>query len=124
MCGALESRQKYKEETTRLNQALKSASMGSKANDKAADRLQKEVDKLRCVAGWQAGGRVLVGCTGTAFCMCGMWEGMLVTLLTGLPLLSISDHHLPTPSHSTQPDTLAFCTPSAASLMPPQAKGV
>ena len=40
-------RQKYKEETTRLNQQLKSASMGSKANDKAADRLQKEVDKLR-----------------------------------------------------------------------------
>jgi len=38
---------KYKEETTRLNQQLKSASMGSKANDKAADRLQKEVDKLR-----------------------------------------------------------------------------
>lgn len=40
-------RRKYKEETTRLNQQLKSASMGSKANDKAADRLQKEVDKLR-----------------------------------------------------------------------------
>ena len=40
-------RRKYKEETTRLNQQLKSASHGSKATDKQADRLQKEIDKLR-----------------------------------------------------------------------------
>lgn len=40
-------RRKYKDETARLNQALKSASMGNKATDKQADRLQKEIDKLR-----------------------------------------------------------------------------
>lgn len=42
-----ELRRKYKDETTRLNQALKSASVGSKATDKQADRLQKDIDKLR-----------------------------------------------------------------------------
>ena len=40
-------RRKYKEETARLNQQLKSASMGSKGTEKQADRLQKEIDKLR-----------------------------------------------------------------------------
>lgn len=42
-----ELRRKYKEETIRLNQALKSASMGSKGNEKAADRAQKDIDRLR-----------------------------------------------------------------------------
>ena len=40
-------RRKYKDEVARLNQALKSASAGSRATDKAADRAAKEVDKLR-----------------------------------------------------------------------------
>lgn len=43
-------RRKYKDETTRLNQQLKSVSVGSKATDKQADRLQKEIEKLRWVA--------------------------------------------------------------------------
>lgn len=40
-------RRKYKDEVARLSQALKSASAGSRATDKAADRAAKEVDKLR-----------------------------------------------------------------------------
>ena len=40
-------RRKYKEETAKLNQQLKSTSMGSKGNEKEADRLKKEIEKLR-----------------------------------------------------------------------------
>lgn len=42
-----ELRRKYKEETTRLNLALKSASHGSKGTERAADKAQKEMEKLR-----------------------------------------------------------------------------
>ena len=40
-------RRRYKEETAKLSQQLKSASQGHKATDKQSDRLQKEIDKLR-----------------------------------------------------------------------------
>lgn len=56
LCLALsQRRRKFKEETARLNQQLKSASVGSKGNEKEAERLKKEIDKLR----W--GGRGLKG---------------------------------------------------------------
>lgn len=48
-------RRRYKEETAKLSQQLKSASQGYKATDKQSDRLQKEIDKLRWGAGWVGG---------------------------------------------------------------------
>lgn len=42
-----ELRRKYKEDTTKLSQQLKSASMGSKGTEKEAEKLKKEIDKLR-----------------------------------------------------------------------------
>ena len=41
-------RRKYKEETTRLTAQLRSTSAGTKGTEKVADRMQKEIDKLRC----------------------------------------------------------------------------
>lgn len=42
-----ELRRKYKDEVARLNQALKSATAGSKGTEKAADRAAKETERLR-----------------------------------------------------------------------------
>ncbi|MBX9448666.1 MAG: hypothetical protein KL787_02625 [Taibaiella sp.] len=42
-----ELRRKYKDETARLNLALKSASAGSKGTEKAADRAAKDTERLR-----------------------------------------------------------------------------
>ena len=48
-------RRKYTSETARLNQQLKSTSQGFKATDKQSDRLQKELEKLRCATVWGGG---------------------------------------------------------------------
>ena len=42
-----ELRRKYKDETARLNQALKSASVGSKGTERAADKAVKETERMR-----------------------------------------------------------------------------